>query len=118
MRILIIEDDEPVAEIFADVFRAQGHTIDVQVTGEAGLRALFEARPDAVFLDLKLPNMSGVDVLRAIRAQDPGLPVVVITGRATGQEFEEIARLGITEFIEKPLILQRIRDAIERITPP
>jgi DNA-binding response OmpR family regulator len=115
MNLLIIEDDEKVAAIFAEVFGAEGHAITVRTTGEDGLRYLAATRPDAILLDLKLPNMSGIDVLRDIRSRDTDMPVIVITGHASPEEFAEITRLGITDFIEKPLILKQLTGALGRI---
>lgn len=117
MNVLIIEDDQRVAAIFAEVFRVEGHRVVVCNTGEDGQRYLATERPDVVFLDLKLPRMSGLDVLRDIRSRDVELPVIVVTGNIGGGEIEETIRLGITDLIEKPLILTQITEALARIAP-
>ncbi len=118
LHIMIIEDEIAVGGFFAEAFKAEGHTVEVHTTGESALAAIAVRRPDAVFLDLKLPKMSGTEVLRAIRSRDRDLRVVVITGRATDAAFEETALLGITDFIEKPLIIQRLSEALRRLQPP
>ena len=115
MRILLIEDDENVAEVLADAFAADGHEIAITHTGEEGLTYLAHARPDAIVLDVRLPNLNGVGVLRHIRSVDPALPVIIMTGLATAGELAEIQRLGVTEIIEKPELLKRFDDALARI---
>src|SRR5580765_4800808 len=115
MRILLIEDDENVAEVLADAFAADGHEIAITHTGEEGLTYLAQNRPDAIVLDVRLPNLNGVGVLRQIRSVDPALPVIIMTGLATAGELAEIQRLGVTEIIEKPELLKRFDDALARI---
>ena len=66
-------------------------------------------------LDIRLPKMSGVAVLRQIRSTDPVLPVMIMTGLATPGEIAEARRLGVTEIIEKPELLKHFGEALERI---
>jgi DNA-binding response OmpR family regulator len=115
MRILLIEDDEDVAEVLAYAFAEDGHETAITHTGEDGLAYLARDRPDAVVLDVRLPTLDGVGVLRQIRASDPTLPVIIMTGLATRGELAEIRRLGVTEIIEKPELLKRFGDALARI---
>jgi len=105
-----------VADLLSLAFAEAGHDTRVCHSGEAGLRCLDEARPDAVFLDIRLPNMSGIEVLRRIRASDTVLPVVLITGNATPEDRAAAARLGVTDIIEKPYVLNNMTGALERIT--
>jgi two-component system, OmpR family, response regulator len=115
MRILLIEDDENVAEVLAYAFADDGHETAITHTGEEGLAYLARDRPDAVVLDVRLPALDGVGVLRQIRSADPTLPVIIMTGLATQGELAEIRRLGVTEIIEKPELLKRFGDALARI---
>jgi len=115
MRILLIEDDESVAEVLADAFAADGHETAIAHTGEEGLRQIAQQRPDAVVLDVRLPTLNGVAVLRRIRSTDQALPVIIMTGLATAGELAQIERLGVTEIIEKPEVLKRFGEALARI---
>jgi len=115
MKILLIEDDEDVAEVLAEAFAAGGHEIAIALTGEEGLARLARDHPDAIVLDVRLPGLNGVDVLRQIRSLDPGLPVIIMTGLATPGELTEIRRLGVTEIVEKPELLKRFGEALARI---
>jgi DNA-binding response OmpR family regulator len=115
MKLLLIEDDEHVAQVLAEAFASQGHATAIRYTGEDGLAYLTRERPDAVVLDVRLPRLNGVAVLRQIRATDPALPVIIMTGLATPSEIAEARRLGVTEIIEKPDILRHFSEALARI---
>jgi len=115
MKLLLIEDDEHVAHVLAEAFASQGHATAIRYSGEDGLAYLTRERPDAVVLDVRLPRLNGVAVLRQIRATDPTLPVIIMTGLATPGEIAEVRRLGVTEIIEKPEVLRHFSDALARI---
>lgn len=115
MRLLLIEDDEAVAQVLSEAFGSQGHATVVRYSGEDGLAYLTRERPDAVVLDIRLPRLNGVAVLRQIRSTDPTLPVIIMTGLATPGEMAEARRLGVTEIIEKPEVLKHFSEALARI---
>ena len=115
MKLLLIEDDEHVAQVLAEAFASQGHATAIRYTGEDGLAYLKRERPDAVVLDIRLPRLNGVAVLQQIRASDPALPVIIMTGLATPGEIAEARRIGVTEIIEKPDILRHFGEALARI---
>ena len=115
VRILLIEDDENVAEVLADAFAADGHETAITHTGEEGLAYLARERPDVVVHDMRLPTLNGVVVLRQIRSTDSTLPVIIMTGLATPGELAQARRLGVTEIVEKPEVLKRLGDALARI---
>jgi DNA-binding response OmpR family regulator len=115
LKLLLIEDDEHVAEVLADAFAADGHETAITHTGEEGLAYLARSRPDAVVLDVRLPTLNGVAVLRQIRSTDSTLPVIIMTGLATAGELAEVRRLGVTEIVEKPEVLKHFGDALARI---
>ena len=115
MKLLLIEDDELVARVLADAFGADGHETTIRHSGEEGLAYLTRELPDAVVLDVRLPAINGVAVLRQIRSTDPELPVIIMTGLATPGEIAEARRLGVAEIIEKPQVLKHFSEALARI---
>src|SRR5207247_9784188 len=118
MKLLLIEDDERVAQVLAEAFRADGHETTVRHTGEDGLAYLRHDRPDAVVLDVRLPELNGAAVLRQIRPTDPELPVIIMTGLAPLGETAEARRLGVTELLEKPDVRTRFGEALSRRDRP
>ena len=115
MRILIVDDEEAVAEVLADSVRLQGHVPAVARSGAEGLAAIEAVAPEAVFLDLVMPGLSGVELLREIRQRHPHLSIVIVTGRAEPPDLAEIRRLGVTEIVEKPWPLKRLDEALGRL---
>lgn len=112
MKILLVEDEIPVAATLADSIAQAGHEVMVAHDGEEGLVLVRENRPDAVFLDVMLGELSGIDVLRHIRKSNPDLPVILITGQALPEQLEEARRLGVTEILQKPFILKQLTRAL------
>lgn len=117
MRILIVDDKLHVAKVLAESVRLQGHEAFVAGSGSEGLSLLSRVRLDAVFLDIVMPKLSGIEVLRRIRETHPALPVIVITGKASAEEIQEARRLGVTGVIEKPFGLRNLHEALGSLKP-
>ena len=115
MHIVIIDDEDAVAETLADAVRGQGHTVVVGRSGTEALALLAEKTPDAVFVDLIMPGLSGVDLVREIRRDNPDLPIVVVTGWAGPQDLDEVRRLGVTDIVEKPWALKYVDEALKSL---
>src|SRR5262245_7282014 len=116
MKILFIEDDVQVAQLLAEVFRDEGHETRVAYSGEDGLAAIRRESPDVVFLDVRLPKMSGITVLREMRRADSARPVISLTGDAEPDDVAAAKRLGVTEVIEKSEVLNRFSEALAQVT--
>jgi DNA-binding response OmpR family regulator len=115
MRILIIDDERAVAHALADALRLEGHVPAVAHSLSESLAAIDAETPEAVFLDLVMPGLSGVDVLRRIREHHPALPVVVVTGQTEPIELDELRELGVTDIVEKPWALKQLGEALDRL---
>ena len=94
MRILVIDDEPRVARVMAEALQYEGHHVVVAGDGEEGLRAIEGNPPDAVFLDVAMPGMDGIEVLRRIRQRFTDLPVILLTGWASEGQIDEARRLG------------------------
>lgn len=115
MHIVIIEDEAAVAETLAEAVRVQGHTAAVGRSGSEGLALLAEKTTDAVFLDLVMPGLSGVELVREIRRGNPELPIVVVTGWAGPRALDAVRRLGVTDIVEKGWALKYVDEALQRL---
>lgn len=118
MEILIVDDEPQVAEVLARSLAREGHTAKVAHSGEEALKLLLTIEPDALFLDISMPGMNGLDVLHQVKRMRPSLPVVVITGNATADEVEEVKRLGAVDVIAKPAPLIHYQQALRRLDLP
>jgi len=115
---LVIDDDEVVRKTCVELLEARGHkTLSAASVGE-GLRLFAEHRPAAVLLDLRLPDGTGIDVLRELQRQAPGTPVVVISGHGSVSEAVEAMKVGATDFLEKPVSRDRLFQILDRIFHP
>ena len=118
MEILIVDDEPQVAEVLARSLAREGHSAKIAHSGEEALKLLVNSEPDAMFLDVSMPGMNGLDVLGQVKRMRPSLPVVVITGHATADEVEEVKRLGAVDVIAKPAPLTHYQQALKRLDPP
>jgi DNA-binding NtrC family response regulator len=115
MEILIVDDEPQVAEMLAHSLNRQGHRTTVVHSGQEALERLDSVNPDAMFLDVSMPGMNGLDVMAEVKRVKPALAVVVITGHATADEMERVMELGAVDVIQKPSALTHYHRAIERL---
>jgi two-component system nitrogen regulation response regulator NtrX len=115
---LVIDDDDGVRKTCLELLQSRGHrAIGAASVGE-GLRLFAEHRPAAVLLDLRLPDGTGIDVLRELQRQAPGTPVVVISGHGSVSDAVEAMKVGATDFVEKPVTRERLFQILDRIFRP
>ena len=103
VRILLIEDDEAIAELYRLRLTSDGYDVEVARDGEQGFRRALDGAPDLVYLDIRLPVSGGLDVLQRLR-QEPrtrSLPVVILTNFDEPDLREMGVRLGALEFLVK-----------------
>jgi two-component system, NtrC family, nitrogen regulation response regulator NtrX len=116
--ILVIDDDDAVRKTTVGLLQARGHPTLAAPTVREALRLFSERRPAAVLLDLKLPDGTGIDVLRELQRQAPGTPVIVVSGYGSVGEAVEAMRVGATDFIEKPVSRERLFELLDRVLRP
>ncbi|RJR52877.1 MAG: response regulator [Desulfobacteraceae bacterium] len=100
--VLVIDDEEMVRNSCAKVLTGEGHAVRSAATGDQGLSAFKESRPDLVLIDLKMPGKSGMEVLEELQGEDPDVVKIVITGYATVSSAVDAMRRGAYDFIPKP----------------
>ncbi len=120
--VLFVDDDPRAGELFARFARQEPYAVEVFRDPRDALKRM-EAQPPALIVsDLKMPGMSGIELLQAVRARQPRLPFILITGYSTMDDAIEALRLGATDFIKKPFemdeLLALVREQLERRTPP
>ena len=118
-KILVIDDEESIRESFKMIFDFEGYNLIAAGTGEEGLTAIETQNPDLIFLDIKLPGMSGLDVLRSLKEKGNAAPVIMISGHGTIETAVEATKMGAFSFLEKPLERERllllVRNAMETL---
>jgi DNA-binding NtrC family response regulator len=118
MNILVVDDEEVLQDVLTFLIRKEGHNVLSALSGEEGLRVLEREEVDLVLLDLMLPGMHGMDVLREIRRRDPDQVVIVITAFSSIESAVQAMREGAFHYIPKPFkneeVLLTIRRGLEQ----
>lgn len=109
MRVLIVEDNHPLADGIAKSFRADGHGVDVIYDGEEADQYLSHDSADLIILDINLPGMSGLQVLKKFRERNKQTPVLLLTARATLTDKVDGLDLGADDYLEKPFDLAELK---------
>lgn len=117
MRVLIVEDERDLGDAFQEFIGQIGHEPTLTRSAEDALAHVVTDPPDLVLLDLYLPGMSGLDLLKDSRFQAAGVPVVVVSGVATETQAVESLRLGALDFLAKPVSLDRLADILAYLQP-
>ena len=113
--ILIIEDEALLGRRVAQALRNDGHDVRLAETGERGLQEFREGSLDLVLVDLRLPDISGLDILREIREDDVVLPVVLMTAFGTIEDAVSAMQIGASDYVQKPLDLAELRLLVDRL---
>jgi DNA-binding NtrC family response regulator len=117
-RILIVEDDERVREALANLLKCWGYDIELAANGSEGWQKITSARPVVVISDLRMPDISGLTLLKQTREFNRDIYFILLTGHATVQDAVEATKLGAFNFLEKPIDPGRLqielRNCLER----
>lgn len=109
-RILIVDDDPSVREVLTGYFEHQygprGYSVESASDGAQALAAVRRRRPTLILLDIEMPGMDGVETLRGVRAHDPTIPVIIITGNASSRVAGEVIKDGAYSYLPKPVKFQ------------
>ena len=100
--VLVVDDERNIRALVAKVLGQDQVEVHGAATGKEGLQMADEVSPDLVLLDLRLPDMDGMDVLRALRSRYPEVAVIIITGFGQVQSAVEAIKVGATDYLEKP----------------
>jgi CheY-like chemotaxis protein len=105
--ILIVDDEPSIREVLSGYFEHQygprGFTIETAADGAEALAAVRRRRPALILLDIDMPGMSGVEALRAVRAIDPRIPVIMVTGNADSRVAGQVIKDGAYSYLPKPV---------------
>src|SRR4030095_8698666 len=107
-RVLVIDDEAAIRDSLRMILEYEDYQFVGAASGQEGLAIAQRERPDLVLLDIKMPGMDGMEVLRKLHALDETLPGVMISGHGTTSPAFEASRSGATDFLEKPLSSERV----------
>ena len=110
--VLVIDDDRTIRETLVEFFQTLGYAARAAETASAGRRAIAEHSPDVALVDLRLPDADGITLLEAIRADDPEVAVIVLTGHADVATAVRAMREGAVDLLEKPVDLDALQSVV------
>ncbi|VXB89736.1 response regulator transcription factor [Nocardioides sp. AX2bis] len=108
LRVLVVDDEENLAELVAMALRYEGWQVATAHTGTAAVSTARDLRPDAVVLDMMLPDIDGLEVLRRLRAQDDAVPVLFLTARDAVEDRVAGLTAGGDDYVTKPFSLEEV----------
>jgi DNA-binding response OmpR family regulator len=114
-KILVIDDEESIRGLLDTILRRKGYDVVLADSGRKGLELFRREHPDVIVLDLKMPEMDGLAVLRQIRSLDPKKPVIILTGAGTAEAEQQVRALGVTEYVEKEFSMHLLGDSLKRL---
>lgn len=113
-KILVVDDDPVVGKSFDRVLTRKGYAVITATSGRDALEKLRSERYDMVFTDIKMPGMSGLEVAERVKASQPWLPVVIVTGYGSQESQDRAAAAGVAGFLHKPLSPEMIEGSAEQ----
>lgn len=117
MRVLLVDDETEFVTTLAERLNLRQIQADIATDGESALRAIQSSPPDVLVLDLKMPGMSGLDLMREARALFPDMNVILLTGHGSTKEGIEGMNMGAFDYMMKPVdieaLIRKMKDAVK-----
>ena len=111
-QLLVVDDEEQITAVLVEHFRACGYAVTVAHNGPEALRMALARRPDVVLLDVTMPWPDGSEVLARLRALDPTVAVVMLTGNGDENLARKLLREGALDYVQKPFDLTRLEQVV------
>lgn len=108
LKVLLVDDEEAFVDTLANRLKLRDMNVETVYNGEQALSAVENKEPDVMILDLKMPGIHGMEVLRKIRKAYPKIQVIILTGHGTEKDEEEAKRLGGFDFLKKPTDIETL----------
>jgi two-component system response regulator PilR (NtrC family) len=112
--ILIVDDEQSYRQLLSLVFEGDGHSMRTAVNGREALELVKEEPADVVISDVKMPDMDGIEMLRALRETQPDLGVILMTAFASVETAREAFKLGADDFIQKPFDVEELKLIVKK----
>jgi DNA-binding NtrC family response regulator len=112
-RILIVDDEEDLCDMLADFLKDCGYETFMATTGAEAIALVKAARPHLMLLDIRMPEMSGIEILRDVRTIDKEIGAIMITGYQDVEIAQEALKIGASDFVTKPIDLNYLGTSVE-----
>jgi DNA-binding response OmpR family regulator len=108
MKVLLVDDEEEFVLSLSERMKMREVNSDVALSGQQALDTIDKDLPDVMVLDLKMPGMDGMEVLRRAKKAYPGVQIIMLTGHGSEKDEQEARRLGVFEYLQKPVAIEKL----------
>lgn len=115
LKVLLVDDEPDILEVIQDRLEAYGFTVVTAANGREALAQLAAEKFDGIFMDVKMPEMGGVEALEEIRKTDLDIPIIIITSSSTREAAAATLAKGANEYILKPFEWAELKEKIEKV---
>lgn len=113
--ILLVDDEDHLQEVLGLLLELDGHKVTTAYSGNEALEKARDHSFNLVITDLKMPGMSGMEVVRAFKEKNPDVRIIMITGYPTEETEAEARKLGVDDYLTKPFHMEKMREVIDRV---
>ena len=114
VNIIVVDDEPSVLESFKQILSIKDYNVSTFPDGPSALKDLKKGQYDIAFVDLKLPVMDGLEILKRLKEADPDIEVIIVTAYATEASHANAITLGALEYLRKPFLMEEIYELAER----
>lgn len=117
LTILVVEDEVETAEMFAEMFNLIGYRVLITHVSKDAIRLVTEEKPNAVILDIMMPDISGIEVLKYMRSEEEfsSTPVVIVSAKSNPEDAQMGFDEGATEYLTKPVSFLELKTVVEKV---
>jgi CheY-like chemotaxis protein len=116
--VLIIDDERQMRRLMSRILKAAGHTVHEATNGREGIDRFRQLRPALVITDIVMPDMEGIETIRALRLEGPTVPIIAISGGSGPNYLRAATELGATASLEKPFAAEELLAAVRELLNP
>ncbi len=116
-KLLTIDDSKTIRMILARAFKEYDCALIEASNGEEGLKAAAEQKPDVIILDITMPQMDGIQMLKLLRERGDNTPVIMLTAEGGASSIEKASHLGVSDYISKPFQNEAIVEKVQKVIP-
>ncbi|KPU43778.1 sporulation initiation phosphotransferase F [Oxobacter pfennigii] len=114
-RVLIVDDIKNIRKLLSTCLEVEGYEVITAVDGQQAIEMIERENIDLIFLDIKMPEISGTEVLKKIRAMNKNMPVIIMTAFATVKNAVECTKLGAVAYLQKPFSADKVRTMLDEM---
>ncbi len=114
VKVLVVDDHSGVLESFKEILKIKDYEVSGFLTGKEAIESMKTAKYDLAFVDIRMPEMDGIEVLKKIKEIDPAIEVIMVTAYASEESFANAITLGAMEYLRKPFLMGEVYALSER----